>query len=387
MVSSGSQSALREANSARLIATVRRFGSITQVELAQATGLSAATVSTIVKQLAESGTVETRTTTRSGRRAQLVTLAHRPGLLVGLDVGLRGLRITLSDSGFDVLSDRVLPLPADPRLDTTLDRAALFVVELLEDLGEELDQVQGIGLGLPVPVDPGSGRVTARGIMPGWENVDIVDVLGGRLERPVVVDNDANLAALGEARFGAGRGVQDLIYVHASYGTGAGILIGGELHRGGDGRAGEIGHMLVDPQGPICRCGSRGCLDTQVGAQALLDSLRISRGPRTLTDLLRLARDGDPGCRQVVEDAGATIGTVVANLALGVNPSAVVVGGELASAGEVLIGPIRAALARRTLLDAGEPLRVLPGELPDRAGALGALALVADRTRLPGTAG
>lgn len=387
MLSLGSQSALREANSARIIAALRRFGSITQVELAQATSLSPATVSTIVRNLCESETVETRTTTRSGRRAQLVTLTHRPGLLVGFDVGLRSLRVTLSDSGFDVLSDRVLPLPVDPRLDTTLDRAALLVVELIEDLGAELGEVQGIGMGLPVPVHPVTGRVRARGIMPGWDDVDIVEVLGGRLERPVVVDNDANVAALGEARFGAGRGEQDLVYVHASYGTGAGIILGGELHRGADGIAGEIGHMLVDPQGPICRCGSRGCLDTRVGAQALVDALRISRGPRTLPDLLRLAVDGDPGCRQVIEDAGGTIGMVVSALALAVNPSLVVVGGELAAAEEILIAPIRAALSRRTMLDADQPVRVVRGELLGRAAALGALALVADRTRLPGAVG
>lgn len=385
VLSSGSQSALREANSARLIDAVRRFGGITQVELAQATGLSPATVSTIVKTLSERGTVETRTTTRSGRRAQLVTLAHRPGLLAGLEVTPRGLRVIVADSGFEVLTDRVLPLPPDPRLDTTLDRAALFVVELVDDLGEALGDVQGIGLGLPVPVHPETGRVTVRGLLPGWEDVDIADVLRARLERPVVVDNDANLAALAEARFGAGRGERDLLYVHASYGTGAGLLIGGDLHRGSDGTAGEIGHVLVDPQGPVCRCGSRGCLDTRAGVASLLESLRASRGPRTLPDLLRATQEGDPGSRQVVEDAGAAIGAVVANLAVGLDPGLVVVGGELAGAGDVLLDPIRAALGRRTMLGAGEPVRVSAGQLAGRAASMGALALTAERTQVTGS--
>ena len=384
MLASGSQSALREANSARLLAAVHRFGGITQVELAEATGLSPATVSAIVKQLLAAGTVETRTTTRSGRRAHLVTLAHKSGLLVGVHVGMRALQIAVSDSGFTLLANQTLPLPSDHRLDTTLDRTALLAVELIEELGSTTSEILGIGIGLPAPIDPQAGTIRDQGLMKGWGDVPIAEVVGARLNAPVAVDNDSNLAALGEARFGAARGYRDVLYVHSSYGTGAGLILGGDIHRGPRGTAGEIGHVLTDPQGPICRCGSRGCLDTLVGAQALIDSLRISRGPLSLSDLLEFASAGDPGCRQVVADAGAAIGVAVANLAVAFNPEIVVVGGELAQTDDVFLEPIRSAINRRVLISRDDALEVRRGELHSLAAVQGALAFAADLTHVPG---
>lgn len=381
---SGSQSALREANSARLLDAVRRFGGITQVELAETTGLSPATVSTIVKQLLAAGVVETRTTTRSGRRAHLVTLAHKSGLLVGVHVGMRALQIAVSDLGFTILGRQTLPLPSDHRLDTTLDRTALLAMELVESLGSTTAEILGVGIGVPAPIDPRLGTIRDQGLMRGWGDVRIADVVNARLNAPVVVDNDSNLAALGEARFGAARGFRDVLYVHSSFGTGAGLIVGGELHRGPRGTAGEIGHVLVDPHGPICPCGSRGCLDTLVGAQALIDSLRISHGPLSLEDLLSFASNGDPGCRQVVADAGAAIGVAVANLAVAINPQIVIVGGELAQTDDVFLDPIRGAVNRRVLISRDDALEVRRGELDSFAAVQGALAYAADFTQVPG---
>ncbi|WP_284250893.1 ROK family transcriptional regulator [Litorihabitans aurantiacus] len=375
----GSQTSLREANAARILRTVAQFGGITQVELAGATGLSPATVSTIVKQLLAAGSVETRTTTRSGRRASLVTLARRTGLAVGLQVGLRSLRVVVADVGYDVLAETVLPLPHEHRADTTLDRAALLAGELLEEMGASLEEVVGVGLALPAPVDPRTDRIAARGVLRGWEDVEVADVLQRRLDKPVAVDNDANLGALGELRFGAARGLRDVVYVRASYGVGAGIVLGGVLHRGHGGTAGEIGHTLVDPTGPICQCGSRGCLNTVVGADALIGTLRVSHGPLALRDLIRFADDGDPGCRQVLADAGATIGAVVSGVAMTANPEMVVLGGELAATGDLLAVGVRDALARRVMLASEDPVPVVVGELGVRAEVLGAVAHALDQ--------
>ena len=156
---SGSQSALRGANRALIVDAVRRFGGLTQVELAGTTGLSAATVSNIVKELLGAGVVEVRTTVRSGRRAQLVTLAHRTGVAVGVHIGLRHMRISLADASHEVLADQTLPLPPDHRADTSLDRAALLIVDLLERVGSALDEVLGIGIALPAPVDVATGTI------------------------------------------------------------------------------------------------------------------------------------------------------------------------------------------------------------------------------------
>ncbi|WP_159806474.1 ROK family transcriptional regulator [Cellulomonas citrea] len=378
----GSQSALRGANRGLILDALKQHGGLTQVELTGATGLSAATVSTIVKELVGAELVEVRSTVRTGRRAQLVTLARRVGLAVGVHIGLRHMRVVLGDVAHDVVAEQLLPLPAQHRVDTTLDRAALLITDLLDRMGASLDEVLGIGVGLPAPVDVATGMVSVKGIMRGWDEVPVAHVLSKRLARPVFVDNDANLGGLAESTLGASRQYQDSIYVRASYGTGAGLVIGGRLHRGFAGTAGEIGHVQVDPSGRICLCGSRGCLDTVVGSQALLEPLRASHGALALRDVIAAANEGDPGCRQVIADAGATIGAVVAGLCVAVNPQCVVVGGELAETGEVLTGPLREAIRRRVLLNQIAPLEVFPAALGERAEVTGALQLVLQSTDL-----
>ena len=377
---SGSQTALREANRATVVTAVRRHGGLTQVELAGATGLSAATVSNIVRELQGAGVVDVRTTVRSGRRAQLVTLAHRRGLAVGVHIGTRHLRVAVADSALEVLAEQTLPLPFEHRVDTSLDRMALLLVDLLERVGATMSEVLGIAIGLPAPVDTATGLVSVPGILRGWDDVPVAQVLSKRLGVPVFVDNDANLGALAESRFGAAQPYRDSVYVRVSHGTGAGVVLGGNLHRGFAGTAGEIGHVQVDASGDICECGSRGCLNTVVGSRSLLASLRASRGTLTLRDVIALAADGDPGCGQVVADAGATIGAVVSGLAMAVNPQCVVVGGELAETGELLLAPMREAIRRRVLLNHIAPLEVLGAGLGGRAEVMGALILAAEST-------
>jgi predicted NBD/HSP70 family sugar kinase len=376
----GSQSSLREANRARVVDAVKKHGGLTQVELTGATGLSAATVSVIVKELLAAEVVEVRSTVRSGRRAQLVTLAHQVGLVAGIVVGHRHLRVAVADVGHQILAEQVLPLPADHKADTSLDRAALLVVDLVERVGSEIDELLGLGIGIPAPVDPVTGMISVRGVLRGWDGVQIAQVMEKRLARPVYVDNDANVGALAESTLGAGRDWRDMLYVKVAHGVGAGIVIAGRLHRGSDGTAGEIGHVQVEPAGRICGCGSRGCLDTVVGMPALLEPLRTSHGNLTLRDLVRLAGEDDPGCREIVADAGARVGSVVAGLATGLAPQVVVVGGDLAETGETLLGPIRAELRRRTMLSQASGPDVVPAALGTRAQIVGAIALALENT-------
>ncbi|MBM7461873.1 ROK family transcriptional regulator [Microbacterium dextranolyticum] len=382
----GSQPALREANSQRIVTAIRHHGALTQVEIAAATGLSQATVSTIVKHLVGQGVVDTRTTVRTGRRAQLVTLAQRSGLAVGVQIGSRSLRVLVGDSGYEGLSERVLPLPRDHRADTTLDRVALLIVDLLEDLGADLSDVVGVGIALPPSRSPGTERLRPVDAADEWHETDVAEVLSRRLGVPVVVEQDATAGAVGELRFGAGRGATDILYVRCSYLVNAGIVLGGRPFRGRRGLSGEVGHVEVDPSGAICTCGSRGCLNTVVGADALTDLLRISRPRITLRDLIALALEGDAGCRQVIADAGAAIGAVVAGLALALDPEKVVVGGELAQTGELLIGPLRDALSRRVPLAGVGGVDVVAGELGSESEVQGLVALAFDAAATGATA-
>ena len=375
----GSQTSLREANAARVIDAVRTYGSITQVELTAVTGLSQATISNIVKRLTNHGVLKTEGTIRSGRRAQLVSLVRSSGVLAGVQVGRRGLRVAVSDFSLAIQEQKSLPLPANHRSDTTLDRASMLIVEIIEAIGSNVDELSAVGITLAAPVDPESGYISIPGLLPGWEDLDVAEILSRRLNRPVAVDNDANAAALAESRLGALRGVDNGIYVRASYSTGAGVLIRGDIHRGARGVAGEIGHVQVEPTGLICQCGARGCLNTVVGADVLVESLRLSRGYSSLSDVIRGANDSDPGCRQVITDAGAQIGKVLADYAVSFGPTHVVVGGELATMGELLLAPLRDALAGRPLL--GESVVVEPAHLGQNAEIYGSLALALEQAK------
>jgi len=379
----GSQSSLREANRQLVAETVKRYGGLTQVELAEATGLSQATVSTIVRELLAAGVVDTVATTRSGRRAQMVTLARRVGLAAGIQIGHRNLRVALGDFSHEILAEQTLPLPVEHRVDTTLDRVALLVVDLLERVGASLDDVVGMGVGVPAPVDSGTGMISVEGVMPGWDDVHLGQVLSKRLGIPVYVDNDANLGAFAEATEGAAREHADSLFLRASYGVGAGIVLGGQVLRGFAGTAGEIGHLTVRPDGDPCRCGRRGCLDTVVGASALIEAVGQVPGVASLRDIVQRANQGDERCGDVLAEAGAAIGSALAGLVLAVNPQVVVVGGELAETGETLVAPLRAALERHVPTNRIAPLEVVRASLGTRAEMVGALALAVQSTDVP----
>jgi predicted NBD/HSP70 family sugar kinase len=247
--------------------------------------------------------------------------------------------------------------------------------------------VIGAGMGLPGPIESGEGVVGTSAILPGWIGMTAEAEMRRRLEIPVMVDNDANLGALAEAAFGAGRAAGDLVYLKVSSGIGAGLILNGRLYRGAGGLAGELGHVLVDPNGVVCRCGNRGCLETVAGTGALIDRLRPTHGDDlTVEAMLEGARTGDAACRRVIHDAGRAVGQVVATLMNVLNPELFVVGGHLGRAGDELFAGIRESVARAALPETARRAEVVAGVLGDRAHVLGALALVvseADRILVP----
>jgi predicted NBD/HSP70 family sugar kinase len=380
----GSQTSLREANRARIVDAIKKHGGLTQVELAGVTGLSPATVSNIVKELSAGGVLHTSPTTQSGRRAQHVTLAHALGLVVGVHFSTRHMRIALADVAHTVVAEHHLPLAKDHRADNELDRTTLLIADMLETLKASMGEVLAVGIAIPAPLDRRSGTTARSGILRGWDGIPVAEVMERRLKRPVFVDNSANLGALAELRMGAARGKSDAIYIDIGDGIGAGLVLNGQIYRGHNGSAGEFGHTTIVENGPLCRCGNRGCLEAIAGGYAILEGLRATHGSLKLNDIVTKAMGGDAGCMRALAEAGRHIGVAAANLSNLFDPERLVVGGELSRAGEILLGPIRHAMERSVIVDERSMPDVVQGQLGARATTLGAVALAIDQVAIGG---
>ncbi len=379
----GSLESLRRLNRLRVIRALRDEGQISRADIARRTGLSRSTVSSLVADLQADGLVVERPEPGSAHGAQggrppiLLSFDASAGAAVGIDFGHSHLRVAVSDLASTILSERREPLDTDHDAQQGLELAADMVADALADAGVPRNAVIGAGMGLPGPIEQGAGTVGSSAILPGWIGMTAGIEMRRRLDIPVMVDNDANLGALAEAAFGAGRDAGDLVYLKVSSGIGAGLILNGRLYRGSAGLAGELGHVLVDPDGIVCRCGNRGCLETVAATGALVDLLRRSHGEDlTVEGMLDAARSGDLGCRRVIHDAGRALGQVVATLLNVLNPELLVVGGDLAGAGDLLLDGVRESVGRAALPEAARRAEVVVGVLGDRAQVLGALALV-----------
>ena len=379
----GSLETLRRLNRLRVIDALRDEGLISRAEIARRTGLSRSTVSSLVSELQADGLVIERPEPaaahgdQGGRPPILLSFDASAGVAVGIDFDHHHVRVAVSDLSSRILAEREQQLDTDHAAHEGLDAAAELVGELLAEAGVDEARVIGAGMCLPGPVHRPTGVVGSTAILPGWVGVAAAEEMHRRLELPILVDNDANLAALAEAAFGAGRDAKDLVYLMISSGIGAGLVLNGRLYRGAEGLAGELGHVLVDADGPVCRCGNRGCLETVAGTDALAELLRRSHGDGLDgRAIVRLAREGDLGCRRVIADAGRAIGKAAATLVNVLNPELLIVGGDLSDAGELLLDGVRESLERSALPTAVEAADVVAGSLGDRAEVLGAIALV-----------
>jgi len=379
--SEGSLASLRRLNRGRVIDALREHGMVSRADIARRTGLSRSTVSSLVSELQSDGLVVEREEPgaahgeQGGRPPILLAFDASAGAALGIDFGHSHVRVAVSDLSSNILAERSAPMDIDHAAHEGLDVALELIGEALDEAGVERSRVIGAGLGLPGPVDQIDGVIGSSAILPGWVGVAAGEEMRRRLDVPVSVDNDANLGALAELTHGAGRGASELVYLKVSSGIGAGLILGGRLHRGTGGVAGELGHILVAPEGAVCRCGNRGCLETAASTGALLEMLRRSHGELTVAEMLRLARDGDLGCRRVIADAGRVVGSAVAVVLNLLNPQLLVVGGDLAEAGDLLLDGVRSSVRLAALPAAADAAGVVAGVLGERAQVLGALAL------------
>jgi len=383
---------LREANRLRIVDALRQKGSASRSELVHLTGLSRTTVTSILSDLQEKGLLVEGDNHRGsrGRPAALLRLNASAGAALGIDFGHTHLRVAVADLSSTVLAETSTELDVDLEAGPALDAAARLSHEVLEESGVRLDQVVAAGMGLPGPINRHTGAVGSSVILPSWQGLNAAEELGRRLHVPVQVDNDANLGALAEHFYGAGRKASALLYVKIASGIGSGLVLDGRLYHGATGIAGEIGHVQARADGAVCRCGNRGCVETVAAADPLLALLRPVHGDSlSVQGMLDLVRAGDLGARRVLNDAGRAVGRVVGDLCNQLNPDVVVVGGEISAAGEPLLDGIRDSVDRYALPGAAAAVQIRPAELGERAEMLGALALVigdTDRLRSAGLA-
>ena len=380
-------------NARRVAETLRSYGPRTRAEIVSLTGLSRPTVTAGLADLSAAGLVTEETATASrpagGRPASILRLSRGAGLAVGVDIGRRHIRVAVSDLGHVALAERAVRLArdADDHPTEVLDRSAGLVDEALRASGATRADVTGVGVGIPAPITR-LGHIGSPALLPAWADLSPVDELGSRLDLPVRLENDANLGALAEYVWGAGRGCADLVYVKLATGIGAGIVLDGRLYRGASGTAGELGHVTLDARGPVCRCGNRGCVELVAGGRALLEHARLTRPDLAgLEELATLAVEGDPGCRRLLIDAGTQLGFALGGLVNLLNPDRVVLGGDLGNAATLMLDPLLRGLTDTAMAAAVGAVDVVSAQLGQRAAALGgvALALGVDAVALSST--
>jgi predicted NBD/HSP70 family sugar kinase len=377
--------------SGRIVVALRSHGNLSRAELARITRLAKSTVSEAVAELIASGLVVESgkrpkpAGARAGRPRIGLTLHPQAGACVGIDFGFRHVRAIVADVSHTVLATREHHLGQDYSPDEGLNAAESIARQVIADAAVVPASIIGVGVAVPGPIDPLTGRVIGTSIIPTWAGVEIAGELSHRLSKEVLVDNESNCGALSESIWGAGQGATSMAYFKLHSGVGGAVVINGRVIHGLSGGAGEFGHICIDPGGHLCRCGNRGCLETLVGVPALLALLRPRYGDDiSVSQMLELAIAGDAGCRRIIADAADIAGRAVALVANALDPESIVIGGALAEAGDILMSPLRASFDRHSVMarhraESSATTQLVVGSLGKNASALGAVGLVLTR--------
>jgi predicted NBD/HSP70 family sugar kinase len=359
----------------------------TRAELANVTGLARSTVSARLDALLDAHLVSQEDGAfTGGRPASRFVFNPAARIVIAADLGATHATLAVTDLGGTTLAHRRSPRDIADGPDSTLAWVSSQAKELLKECRRKPKDLAGIGIGLPGPVEHSTGRPANPPIMPGWDGYDVVSRVRETFEVPVLVDNDVNLMALGEHEM-AFPEVNHLLLVKVATGIGSGLISDGRLHRGAQGSAGDLGHVLAPNGGDQqCRCGNVGCLEAVASGAAVAQLLR-AKGLETYNsnDVVELVKAGNMVAAKAVRQAGRDIGDVLASVVSMFNPSVIVIGGALAQSGEMLLAGVRESVYGRSLPLATEHLRIVTSRTAGQAAVLGASTMVVRHALSPAT--
>ncbi|WP_327103637.1 ROK family transcriptional regulator [Nonomuraea glycinis] len=372
------------ATSGEVLRLIRTGEAVTRSDLGRVTGLSRPAVQARVGELLERGLVVERADAPStgGRPPVRLEFNAGGGVVLVAALGASRTRVAVCDLSGRELAGQDFAIDVEQGPDVVLPLVMDTWDELLADRPRAV--VKGVGMGVPATVEFAQGRTESARVMASWTGVVIPPLIAARFAVPVLVDNDVNVLAIGEHR-GAYPELGDLMFVKVSTRIGAGVVAGGEILRGALGAAGEIGHIPVrDGGGVLCRCGNMDCVDSVASGTALLRDLRFAgKDVKTIADVTALVRAGDAETMATVREAGRRIGEVLAIAVNILNPSVVVLGGDMAEAFGPLVSSIREVVYRRSTALATRRLRIEPSRLGAAAGISGCAVMVLDHVLSP----
>jgi len=377
LLRSGNRELMRDINRNLVLTLIKNRDPISRTELAVETGLAQATVTHIVRDLLEAGLVREVASGPStgGRRPILLEIDPAGGYALGLKLTPQAITLALTDLDGNIVR-RDVAAAVNPRdLSAYLARLEAVIVESIQKSAIAEEKLIGIGIGLPGFIDHQAGACRHSALF-GWHEVPLRELLEKCFAAPVVLDNDVNTLVLYEALFGSGRRLNDFLVVTVGRGVGMGAYANGRMVRGGRGGAGEFGHIPVQPDGPLCNCGNRGCLEALISDPALKAQAQAARLPvQTDEDLLALAQAGDATARHIYATAATWLGRGLATLVNIFNPTHLIVSGEGARASQFLMQPMQEALKAHAFDGLADNLSLIVEPLEDYSWARGAASL------------
>lgn len=371
---------MRAQNSGLLVQMIWSERLISRVEISRRTGLSPSTVSLIVNQLTEAGLVrEVGTTTSArGRRPTQLSFCDDVFNIVGVELGIRHVAVAITDLRGQVKAFHSHRLDMRKGPAGALELMRTLINDAVKEARVPRRKLMGIGVAVPCPVNQAAPGVLSERVYPTWADFDLQKALEKYFKLPVLIDNDANLGALAEQWWGAGVGVQDLAYIKIGAGLGSGHVLRGDVYRGATSFAGELGHISIDPAGPKCACGARGCITMYVGSDALVERARSIFKEKSfdIGELVRRAELRDPRASALLEEVAAQLGTVIVGSVINLlNPSVIVLGGEITGSGSLLLEPLRQFVRERAWNTSFDTARIVTSSLGPRAIPVGAATL------------